>query len=381
MIMTGGIFLIQNNGELIEMREQPYDSESILQKLLEDYPNLLAGDQMNQKEPRRWLLVSREACLPSDGGAGGRMFVDHLFLDQDAVPTIVEVKRSSDTRIRREVVGQMLDYAANAVVYWPIERLRSFFEDRCRDNNADADMVLSDFLGPDADTEDFWQKAKTNLHAGNLRLLFVADEIPVELKRIVEFLNDQMERTEVLAVEIKQFAGEGLKTLVPKVIGLTAEAQQKKSGVMSQGKQWDEESFFEEIRNKLSLEELEVARKILEWSKKNMTRIWWGKGKTMGSFVPVLEHNGVSHQLFAVYTTGPTEIYFQWYQVKEPFDSEEKRLELLNKLNSIPKVSIPKEAITKRPSILLKVLAENENADEFIEIFDWVVNEIIRTKI
>jgi hypothetical protein len=44
------------------------------------------------------------------------------------VPTLVEVKRSSDTRIRREVVGQMLDYAANAVVYWPLERLRATFE-------------------------------------------------------------------------------------------------------------------------------------------------------------------------------------------------------------------------------------------------------------
>jgi hypothetical protein len=32
------------------------------------------------------------------------------------VPTLLEVKRSSDTRIRREVVGQMLDYAANGVV-------------------------------------------------------------------------------------------------------------------------------------------------------------------------------------------------------------------------------------------------------------------------
>jgi len=40
-------------------------------------------------------------------------------LDQDAIPTIVEVKRSTDTRIRREVVGQMLGYAANAVVYCP----------------------------------------------------------------------------------------------------------------------------------------------------------------------------------------------------------------------------------------------------------------------
>jgi hypothetical protein len=43
------------------------------------------------------------------------------------VPTLVEVKRRADTRIRREVVGQMLDYAANGVVYWPLEQLRELF--------------------------------------------------------------------------------------------------------------------------------------------------------------------------------------------------------------------------------------------------------------
>ena len=38
--------------------------------------------------------------------------MDHLYIDQNAWPTLVEVKRSKDTRIRREVVGQMMDYAA-----------------------------------------------------------------------------------------------------------------------------------------------------------------------------------------------------------------------------------------------------------------------------
>ena len=78
--------------------------------------------------------------------------------------------------------------------------------------------------------DDFWSKVKTNLQAGRIRLVFVADEIPRELRRIVEFLNEQMDPAEVLAVEIKQFAGEGVKTLVPRVIGQTAEAQQKKVG-------------------------------------------------------------------------------------------------------------------------------------------------------
>ncbi len=39
-----GIFLIQDSGDLVEMREAPYDSEDLLQNLLEKYPKLLAGD-------------------------------------------------------------------------------------------------------------------------------------------------------------------------------------------------------------------------------------------------------------------------------------------------------------------------------------------------
>jgi hypothetical protein len=119
--MSGGIYLLREDDELVEMLERPYDSEAVLQQLLAKHPSLLAGDQLEASAPRRWLLVAREASLPAEADGGGRWSVDHLFLDQDAVPTLVEVKRSSDTRIRREVVGQMLDYAANAVVYWPVE--------------------------------------------------------------------------------------------------------------------------------------------------------------------------------------------------------------------------------------------------------------------
>ena len=113
--MSGGIYLVQGDGQLVEMTEQDYTSEDRLQELLAKYPNLLAGDQIDSNEPRRWLLVSREVSLASEEDGAGRWSVDHLFLDQDAIPTIVEVKRSTDTRIRREVVGQMLDYAANAL--------------------------------------------------------------------------------------------------------------------------------------------------------------------------------------------------------------------------------------------------------------------------
>jgi len=192
-----------------------------LQKLLADHPDLLAGEQIDSEEPRRWLLVAREMAVPGEQGGAGRWSLDHLFLDQDAIPTLVEVKRSSDTRIRREVIGQMLDYAANAVAYWPVEGIKAKFESRCAADGGDPEAELAEVLGEDHDAAAFWQQVKTNLQAGRIRMIFIADEIPPELRRVIEFLNGQMDPAEVLAIEVKQFVGEGMKTLVPRVVGQT----------------------------------------------------------------------------------------------------------------------------------------------------------------
>ncbi len=63
--MTSSIFLLKDDKELLEMKETPYDSEDLLQQLLQDYPALLTGDQINREQPRKWLLITREM-----GGAG-----------------------------------------------------------------------------------------------------------------------------------------------------------------------------------------------------------------------------------------------------------------------------------------------------------------------
>ena len=143
--MSGVIYLLKDGDQLVEMKEQTYDSEELLQALLAQYPNLMAGDQIDSSVPRRWLLIEREKDVPGQEGGGGRWSIDHLFLDQDGVPTLVEVKRSSDTRIRREV-AQMLDYAANAVVYWSIEKIRAQFEANCSAQGSDPNEILQTFL-------------------------------------------------------------------------------------------------------------------------------------------------------------------------------------------------------------------------------------------
>ena len=112
------IFLVGDDREhLITLEETGYVSEEVLQDYLVDYPDLLPGDQIDPENPRRWLLVAQEMGVPGEEEGTGRWSLDHLFLDQDGIPTFVECKRSSDTRARREVVAQMLDYAANGVEY------------------------------------------------------------------------------------------------------------------------------------------------------------------------------------------------------------------------------------------------------------------------
>ena len=366
---------MQNNGKLVEMREQKYDNEGILQKLLADYPNLLAGDLIDQDAPRRWLLIRREVAVPSGEDNRSLMSLDHLFLDQDAIPTLVEVKRSSDMRIRREVVGQMLDYAANAVANWSIEEIRGRYYAACESNHLDPDIEIQTFIGESFTANEFWQKAQENLSAGRIRLLFVADEIPIDLRRIVEFLNKQMNPAEVLAVEIKQYSGDGIKTLVPRVFGQTIETQEKSRRGNTSQKQWDEDAFFVELANKTDEESVNAARAILEWAKRK-TQVWWGKGSQIGSFVPYIFHDDTQHQLFAIYTHGKVEIYFQWYARKSGFDDEAKRLLLLEKLNRIEGVKIPKNAIARRPSISLHGLNDPGKVSQFLDIFDWYLDVI-----
>jgi hypothetical protein len=233
--MSGdGIFLIHDNGGMVEMQAEGFATEDELQELLATHPSVIPGGKIDPESPPRFLLVAREVGVPASEDGFDQFSLDHLFVDQYATPTLVEVKRSTDTRIRREVVGQMLDYAANGSRYWPIAELRRRFDHEAALRGADPDAVLAEFLREaPSDADSFWRQVETNLRAGRVRMLFVADVIPAALQRIVEFLNEQMKPAEVLAVELRHYRGEGVRTLVPRLLGATAAAKDNK-GVRDQ---------------------------------------------------------------------------------------------------------------------------------------------------
>jgi len=365
--MSGSIFVMNRNGDVSELIESGYENENIFQELIEKYPGILGGDQMTPDEPRKWIFISREMGVPSVPDGGSQWFLDHLFLDQDAIPTFVEVKRSTDTRIRREVVAQMLDYAANATMYWPAEGIRTAYE-----NNGGN---LQDELDLTAEMEEsFWEMVHSNLKSGKIRLLFVADSIPTSLRRIIEFLNGQMSETEVLGVEIKQFKDSSdMKTFVPRIVGQTVASSDIKKRPKAA---WDRDSFMAQVEKLNGKEAVDVCERILDAFESYGCRIWWGRGKTHASFVAIFDGLEKNHMIAVYPSKKDTMIEIQFQHFKEPNDSMERKREIRQKLMEIDGIYISDDRLEKRPSFSWKLLKSDDEMNKFLIIFEKLIEEI-----
>lgn len=372
-----GVIFIDDGTEIREMREVAYEAEKILQDLIAKHPAVLAGEQVDTTDPRRWVLVAQEAGLPGALGGPDRWAIDHVLLDQDAIPTFVEVKRSSNTQIRREIVGQMLDYAANAEKYWPEGRLRALHEKRFPDvETAEAD--LAERLGRD-DPAGFWADVDSNLADGRLRLIFVADAIPQELRRIVVFLDEHMEpQVRVCAIEVRRYAmgaARDTTALVPRVVAASARAdsaQAAKAATARPRRQWDRASFLAELSTRVGADELRVAETLMKWAGERDLRLWFGKGAYTGTVFPVKDDAaGQEHFTFSIWTDGIVNVEFRRLQQSPAFEDVASRMELLDRLNEMPGVDVPPERIEQWGRVPLAALVSN--TETFVKHFDWVV--------
>lgn len=365
---------MQANEALVPMQPAHFAAELDFQMLLSRFPALLVGDQIDPDTPRRFILIRQELSIGHEADPA-RWSLDHLFLDQDGVPTLVEVKRQSDSRLRREVVGQMLDYAANFQSFWSAEKIASVFESACLQAGSDGDAVLRDFLGPQVDPQGFWSAVNMNIRAGKLRLLFVADHIPSELRRIVEFLNEQMNPAEVLALELRQFTGQGLRTIVPVVFGQTREAVGRKEAV--KGNRWTENRLLATLESKFPTAEAAVGAALLDWMKGTGLPLVFGTGRDNGSVYPLLRPKGVAINPAYLSTDGKVWLQFKSLEGKPIFGDMGRRRELLLRFAEIDGAGLGETSLNGWASLpLARVAADPNGSAKLISAFDWIVQQV-----
>ena len=220
--MAERIYNRSKTGSLDSLDEEPFATENELQELLAEHPELLDGEQVRPGDPRRWLLIKREKGIAESSDTSSRWSLDHLIVDQDAVPTLVEVKRGSNSEIRRTIVGQMLEYAANAARTWTGDELRQTFEA----------TAAADGLDPDE-----------------------------ELGR-------------PLQMDGEQFRGESTQTLVPRVLGRVSNAPTRRSSGSRQ--RLTREAFLDDFTDE---EERHAAQCLLDVAQDSGAAFDWGASR------------------------------------------------------------------------------------------------------
>lgn len=354
------LILNQEEGEWDLVESAEYRAETELQKLLSESPSLISINEIREGASPLVTAV-REVGLPGSGNT------DILAFNSSGDIVVVECKLASNQEIKRKVIAQVLEYGA---YLWNMsyEELneRVFL---CTNKNL-AELVAKATGDPEWEEEAFRTAIEENLTNGSFVLVIAVDEMNEELNRTMRFLNTcGNPEFDFSVLEMKRFHRDQMDILVPHLHGVIPKVTPPKH-------KWDPAKFFPEMERQHGPRALSVARRILEWTKPRVTHVWWGEGRQYGSFVPIYNHQGNDHRLFAVYTLGVVEIYFQWYARKQPFASESLRRELQSRLNELEGVDIPDEGLVKRPTIRLTILDAGDNLARFFEIFDWVLETI-----
>jgi hypothetical protein len=194
----------------------PRLAESQIQRLLVDFPQVL---------PIRELDEAFAPAIPIGTEVGTEVGpIDALFVSPGGGLTVVEAKLWRNPEARREVVGQIIDYAT-ALSSWAYERLdatcvatsgRSLYE-----------LVSSHFGDEPADGEaSFIDAVSRNLRQGRFLLLVVGDGIREEVERMVSYVQTAPRLQFQLAlIELRLYASEdqSLRLAVPSVVAKTTE--------------------------------------------------------------------------------------------------------------------------------------------------------------
>jgi len=276
--------LIQDEHGVREL-EEGYASEAELQMFLRDHADLIPADEI-ELGTAPLLCIGWEVNVPSGTE-------DLLYVDETGLLTIVETKLRRNPEARREVVGQILEYAAQACGWSPGDMEMKAQKFLCSQDcppeyrGLTLEQALRHFLerteSPAREAfsyEDFLNLVSANLERGHIRLIIAIDEPPDPLLRIVEFVNRFSERFEMHLIQLRRFHDKASdqNIFVPALFGRVTKPEAKRRP----GRLWDKESFLQQASEK-SRESVPVLERLIQFAEEEAA-IVWGRGASVASF-------------------------------------------------------------------------------------------------
>ena len=359
MVSKRKILLI-DGGEVTPLSKTEFTGEGKLQDYLEEYPTLIPLADIVEG-------ASDLICIGREVGAGSGS-IDLFCIDKDSLLTVVETKLRRNREARREVIGQIIEYASY-VSQWTADDVykiaNEYFTKSTRVppsyKGKTLEVIMEEIVGDEFSEEDFRAKIGQNLRDGRIRLIIAVDELIEPLRATVTFLNSHS-NFDVLLLQVTDFQeNEAKKVLVPLLFGYAT----KSSGRGRETRHWDKDSFLADAKKRCEPKIAQTVTKLYEFTKDHADEISWGKGISYGSFTFRKSRHGVLVSIFTVNSNGTGYIGFG------PMVSTGVKGEILRtlraKLNEIPGINIPVEAVElgKFPSFTLETLTKADNLRNF----------------
>lgn len=353
--------LLVDGGKVTPLNKTEFTGEGKLQDYLEEYPTLIPLADIVEG-------TSDLICIGREVGAGSGS-IDLLCIDKDGLLTVVETKLRRNREARREVIGQIIEYASY-VSQWTADDVyriaNEYFTKSTRVHQSykgkTLEAIMKETVGDEFVDEDFRVRIGRNLREGRIRLIIAVDELIEPLRATVTFLNSHS-NFDVLLLQVSDFQEtEGKKVLVPLLFGYTTKPG---GGRDREIKHWDEVSFLADTEDRCEPKTAETVTKLYDFTKDHADEISWGKGISYGSFTFRKSRHGVLVSIFTVNSNGSGYIGFG------PMVSTGVKGEILRtlraKLNEIPGINIPVEAVElgKFPSFTIETLTKVDNLRNF----------------
>ena len=153
--------------------------ESWLQEILYAEPSILPTNEIDSIYSNL-IPIGRE--IPVSSG-----FIDNFYISSKGYLVIVETKLWRNPESRREVVGQILDYAKD-IQQWDYEILNDIYY---KNNNKNLfDMFIEKGYYSKEDEADFIDIVTKNIVNARFLLMIVGDGIREGVEKMVSFLNN-----------------------------------------------------------------------------------------------------------------------------------------------------------------------------------------------
>lgn len=198
------------DGEWKRIPNGDQQEDGYIQDLIHQIPEFVSIEDLEPGEPNLRVCIK----VPSGGDSQGDGGI--IGIDENGKITIMECKIANDSAIRRQIVGQAMEYAARL---W--EMSYEEFDSMVLDSEGRSlvELMRERIPAEEWSEEGFRNAVASALQHGKFRLVMTVQGLSDELRRTMKFLNARGPFAfETYAVQMQYFTDGQVEIVVPRVV-------------------------------------------------------------------------------------------------------------------------------------------------------------------